>query len=48
MTSLAKCKAFGPIVQTPKMSNLSDINVYFERKHNKHNEITRYKTRLVA
>ena len=48
LNSLLKRELFGPIVQTPKGVMPVGYKWVFVRKHNKKNEIIRYKVQLVA
>jgi hypothetical protein len=48
LTSLAKRKVFGPIVQTPEDVKPVGYKWVFIRKRNEKNEVVRYKARLVA
>ena len=48
LTSLAKREVFGPVVQTPEDVKPVGYKWVFVRKRNEHNEIIRYKARLVA
>ena len=47
LNSLAKCQVFGLVVQTPDSVSPVGYKWIFIRKHNKKNEIVRYKARLV-
>ena len=46
LDSLAKCKVFGPVVQTPNDVKPVGYKWVFVRKRNDKNEIARYKARL--
>ena len=48
LSSLAKHKVFGLVVQTPKDVKPVGYKWVFVRKRNEHNEITKYKARLVT
>ncbi|KAL0541611.1 hypothetical protein IC582_021664 [Cucumis melo] len=48
LNSLTKHEVFGPVVYTPKGVKPVGFKWVFVRKRNKNNEVTRYKTRLVA
>lgn len=48
LLSLNKRNVFGPIVTTPENINHVGYKWVFVRKRNEKNEVTRYKTRLVA
>ena len=48
LTSLSKCKVFGPIIKTPDNVKPVGFKWVFVRTRNEKNKVVRYKARLVA